>query len=136
VFYIIRLKILIDVTGFTDGEGCFLINIYRSKTTKLGEAVQLIFKLTQHSRDEQLLISLAEFLNCGKVHRYKNKETVDLIITKFSYLNEKIIPFFKKFPIIGSKSLDFSDFEQVAKLMENKIHLTAEEFKQISASHK
>jgi len=107
-----------------------------SLDSSCGRQVQLLFSFTQQSRDEQLLISLAEFLNCGKVHRYKNKETVDLIITKFSYLNEKIIPFFKKFPIIGSKSLDFSDFEQVAKLMENKIHLTAEEFKQISASHK
>ena len=58
------------LAGFTDAEGCFLINIYKSHT-KLGEAVQLIFKITQHERDEQLIISLIEFLKCGNI--YKNR---------------------------------------------------------------
>ena len=81
------------MAGFTNGEGCFLINIYRSKTTKLGEAVQLEFQLTQHSRDEQLMRNLVEYLGCGNVYRYK--EAVVFKITKIncaSYLNEKVIP--------------------------------------------
>ena len=41
------------LAGFTEGEGCFLVSIQRSKTTKLKEAVQLMFKLGQHNRDEQ-----------------------------------------------------------------------------------
>ena len=47
-----------------------------------------------------------------------------------------IIPFFNKFPIIGVKALDFEDWCKVAKLMENKAHLTSEgleEIKQIKA---
>jgi hypothetical protein len=47
------------LAGFTNGEGCFLINIYKSKT-KLGEAVKLCFNLTQCSRDEQLMKSFIE----------------------------------------------------------------------------
>ena len=58
------------LAGFTYAEGCFLINIYKSHT-KLGEAVQLIFKITQHERDEQLIISLIESLKCGNI--YKNR---------------------------------------------------------------
>jgi hypothetical protein len=39
------------LTGFTEGEGCFYISIYKSSRSKLGFAVQLVFKITQHSRD-------------------------------------------------------------------------------------
>ena len=59
------------LAGFTSGEECFLINIVKSQRYKLGEAVQLIFKITQHERDEQLIISLIESLKCGNI--YKNR---------------------------------------------------------------
>ena len=49
----------------------------------------------------------------------------------FSVITEKIIPFFNKYPLQGIKLLDFLDFNQVAKLIENKIHLTSEGFEQI-----
>ena len=38
------------IAGFTSGDGCFYISIYKS-STKLGEAVRLMFTITQHSRD-------------------------------------------------------------------------------------
>lgn len=38
------------LAGFTSGEGCFYIKIFKSKT-KIGEAVLLTFQLTQHLRD-------------------------------------------------------------------------------------
>lgn len=43
----------------------------------------------------------------------------------------KIIPFFNKYAIQGSKSLDFSDFKKVARLIENKTQLTSEGFELI-----
>ena len=60
------------LAGFTSGEGCFLINIVKSQRYKLGEAVQLVFKITQHEREEQLLREAGiEFLSCGNI--YKNR---------------------------------------------------------------
>ena len=46
-------------------------------------------------------------------------------------LTEKIIPFFKKYPILGKKAQDFSDRCKVAILMQNQIHLTKEGLEQI-----
>ena len=46
-------------------------------------------------------------------------------------LTEKIIPFFKKYPILGNKAQDFSDWCKVAILMQNQIHLTKEGLEQI-----
>ena len=118
------------VAGFTSGEGCFYINIMNSASHSLGFQVQLIFKLTQHERDEELMRSLVDYLDCcGNVYIYK--EAVDYIVIKFTDLTEKILPFFEKYPLFGVKSKDFEDFKQVVKLMQNKAHLTEEGLNQI-----
>ena len=46
------------LAGFTAGEGCFLVNLRKSSSHKFGMRVMLRFKLTQHTRDEQLLKSI------------------------------------------------------------------------------
>jgi hypothetical protein len=112
------------LAGFTTAEGCFYINIYKSKTTKLGEAIKLCFNLTQHSRDEELIRNIVEYLGCGNV--YLHKELVSIEIYKINDLNLKVLPLFEKYPILGAKLLDFHGFKQVAELMENKAHLTKE----------
>jgi hypothetical protein len=57
-------------------------------------------------------------------------------VAKFSDLSEKIIPFFLKHPLHGTKLADYEDFKRVAELMKTKAHLTAEgleEIRQIKA---
>jgi hypothetical protein len=49
-----------------------------------------------------------EYLNCGKA--YKNNNVSNYRVTKFADLSQKIIPFFKKYPLVGIKSKDFEDF--------------------------
>jgi hypothetical protein len=107
--------------GFTTAEGCFLINIFKA-TTKVGVAVRLTFQLTQHGRDERLMRSLIEYLECGAV--YKDREFFVFKVTKLEHLTEKIIPLFTKYSILGVKALDFMDFCRVAELLKQKKHLT------------
>lgn len=116
------------IAGFVSAEGCFFINIFKN-TTKLGETVSLVFKLTQHIRDEKLMRRLMNYFGAGNV--YKSRETVYLHITKIEELNEKIIPFFEKYKIVGNKLKDFYDFKKVGELMKNKAHLTSEGLKEI-----
>jgi len=118
------------LAGFTSGEACFFINMYKSET-RLGMSVKLEFQFTLHARDEQLMISLIEYLGCGKYYPRLSRELGDYSVTKFSDLTEKIIPFFVKYPIIGVKSLDFDDWCKVAELMKEKKHLTNEGLTQI-----
>ena len=68
--------------------------------------------------------SLIKYFNCGRV--YKKKDAFYFKVTKLSDLNEKIIPFFVKYPIQGVKSKDFKDFCKVTELILNKAHLTSE----------
>ena len=93
------------------GEGCFFVSIVNSSTTKLGKTIQLIFQITQHNKDELLLRNFTEFFNSGNV--FKNGHSYVFKVTKFSVLDEKIVPLFKDCPILGTKSKDFHDWLQV-----------------------
>lgn len=110
------------LTGFVDGDGCFYISL-----TNNSKGVGLVFKITQHIRDTDLLKEFVNYFNCGR-YSLASVEAGDFIVTKFQDICTKIIPFFFKYPLQGSKSLDFYDFNRVAELMGNKVHLTPEGF--------
>lgn len=97
-------------------------------------AVKLIFQISQHIRDESLLNSFIKdsvfgARYCGRI--VKDKKMSHFRVTKFIDNYEIIIPFFRKYPIIGVKSKDFQDFCLVADLMKENKHLTPEGLEQI-----
>ena len=47
------------------------------------------------------------------------------------HINEIIIPFLEKYPILGVKSKEFNDWKRIAFLMNSKAHLTEEGAKEI-----
>ncbi len=58
------------VTGFAEGEGCFLINVRPNPKLKTGYSIELVFKITLHSRDRALLEKIqgqAPFFGVGTV---------------------------------------------------------------------
>jgi hypothetical protein len=111
------------LVGFTDAEGCFSVIIFKSLTSKLGEAIKLSFILTQSNRDKDLMNSLIEYLGCGNITSV-NRGTIDFKITKFSSIRDTIIPFFEKYPLQSSKNKSFLYFSEVVKLVDNKAHIT------------
>ena len=106
-----------------------MVKIIASKTHSIGFQVKLVYQLSQHKRDEKLLKLLIEYLDCGNI--YKNGDAFDFRVSKLSDILNKIIPFFKKYPILGVKALDFADFCKAAELMKNKAHLTKDGLEQI-----
>jgi hypothetical protein len=83
--------------------------IQKSSFTKIGLSVSLRFTLTQHSRDEQLLKSLVNSLGCGGYYLESGGDLGKFIVTRFSDIESKIMPFFDKYPLQGVKSLDYAD---------------------------
>jgi len=109
------------LAGFTTGDGCFDVIV-----KKMGFSASLRFRLTQHSRDIKLINNIIKYLNCGRLEARKKLNFVEFIVIKFSDIEEKILPFFHKYPIQGIKSLDFQDFCKIALFIKNKDHLTSE----------
>ena len=106
-----------------------MVNIMKSPHHKLKERVKLAFQITQHIRDKPLMQFLIIYFNCGNI--YKKKEAIYFIVTKLSDIENKIITFFNKYPIIGTKSKDFDDWCKVAKMVKEGKHLTPEGLDQI-----
>lgn len=55
------------MTGFTDGEGCFLVNIRFKPKMTVGYSIELVFKIALHSKDKVLLDNLLFFFGVGTV---------------------------------------------------------------------
>jgi hypothetical protein len=64
-----------------------------------------MFVLTQHIRDAQLMKNFIDYFGCGQ--SYSTKAEFKCQTFRGNY--EKILPFFRKYPIIGVKSRDFED---------------------------
>nr|QID02853.1 LAGLIDADG endonuclease [Orbilia oligospora] len=116
--------------GFVNAEGSFFIKINESKN-RIGFSVGLRFQITQHLRDEKLLKSFIPYLGCGYYSIRSSNDVADFLVLSFSDINDKIIPLFAKYPILGIKRLDYDDFCKVAELMKNKDHLTKEGLEKI-----
>ena len=119
------------LAGFVSGEGCFDINLKKSKTHKTGHQVILRISIKQHERDKDLMELITKYLNSGKIYRLDERPMVSLTIVKYSDITNLIIPFFKKYPVLGIKQNDFSDWCKIAKLMNDGSHLTVEGLKLI-----
>lgn len=116
--------------GFASGEGCFLLNISKSKEIKIGYIVQLIFKITQNQRDKKLLELIVKILNCGTVYSH-SKNALVFTVSNLADIIKIIIPIFKINPIQGIKQLNYEDFCKVALLMYKKEHLNQKGLSQI-----
>ncbi len=60
------------------------------------------------------------------IHCNEENNTALLQIKNNSDIENKVIPFFSKYPILGVKQSDFEDFVRVAELVKNKEHLNIE----------
>lgn len=122
------------LAGFVDGEGCFYVNTKTAKGYLTGYQIIMSFSIAQHVRDELLLSKLIDYLGCGKIEKASTRpDGITFVTYKFSDIRDKIIPFFLNYPLRGIKSKDYRDFCEIAKLMENKSHLTLEGTKKIKS---
>jgi LAGLIDADG endonuclease len=113
------------LTGFVDGEGCFYVKT--GKSIKGKPQVLLVFSISQHIRDILLFNKMKEYMGCGLIEKIRTRpNAINFVVYKFTDQLGKIIPFFNKYNLKGTKQLDHRDFLKVALLMKEKAHLTEE----------
>lgn len=125
---VIKPAVILDpnwISGFVSAKGSFDVRI-PSTNNKLGYRVQLRFRISQHSRDINLMEKIVEYFGSGRVYKYGAKSAVSLTIVDFTYITETIVPFFNKNPIIGIKLHDYTSWCKIHSLMINRSHLTVE----------
>jgi len=64
----------------------------------------MTFSITQHVRDELLLTKFIDYFGCGKIEKVSTRPNeVKYIVYRYSFLRDKIIPFFEDYPLQGIK---------------------------------
>ena len=131
-----RLRTIGWIVGFTDGEGCFSVSIFKNKTAKIGMQVMPEFVITQGKKSLYALEEIQNFFQCGKIyinHRYDNhhEHLYRYCVRSLRDLKEKIIPFFEQNPLRTAKNKDFQRFKKAIGMMDAKMHLDIDGVEQI-----
>jgi len=109
------------ISGFTSGEGSFQI-LSRSSNNELFAR----FSIHLHLRDLEVLEGISAYFKESNLKKLSlSEKSAQLQISKFSVVNNIVVPFFKNHPLLGMKSLDFIDFCTVCDILKTKEHLTS-----------
>ena len=126
------------LVGFTDGEGCFSVSIFKNKTLKSGYQVFPEFVLTQGAKSLETLEKIQDFFGCGRIYENKRYDNHRESLYRYCVRNkidliQKICPFFDKYPLETAKINDYLLFKQILGIIEKGEHLTNDGFKRIQS---
>jgi len=133
------------ILGFADGESCFSCTMIKTSTSNNWK---FNFSVSQHISDRYVLERIKKFFYVGHVYpkicnlrsEFSTKMSFDINayghISKFVVNSELdlfqvIIPFFDKYPLFTTKSLDYQIWRKLLYIKKNNIHKTHEGFEQI-----
>ena len=118
------------ITGFTDGEGSFLINVYKDSAYKTGWRIKLFYQIHLHRKDQSILAQIKNYFNVGKI--YNNSTACQYYVSSVEDL-QIIIQHFNKYALLTKKQADFELLKQAYALVKNKEHLTIQGLEKIIA---
>lgn len=113
------------VTGLTEAEGSFSIIKCRDARGKFGMTIMLRFKITMLVNEIALLKDVKAFFGVGSIDIDEKRGAVNYIVRDKISL-DVIKKHFIKYPLRGTKFLDFNDFVQALELMEQNLHRSEE----------
>lgn len=119
------------ITGFSDAEGSFGLYIYKNSDFKTGWKCFLVFSISLHKKDREILSQIQNFFGFGGIHSHG---TNSLKYTVKS-LNELqiIIDHFDKYPLLTQKVKDYKLFKLAYNLFINKENLSIEGIEKLVA---
>ncbi len=119
------------LAGFADGEGSFNLSFRPRKDYRQPWKVSLCFNISQ--KDKVILALFKRYLQCGTLRSrpdgvwYYEVNNLNAILTH-------VIPFFQRYCFLSAKKKrDFAKFVALARLLEQKKHLTEAGIREILA---
>jgi hypothetical protein len=112
------------IVGFTDGEGCFYVQIRKDFR------IVLRYFITQRYDNKEVLEDIQTFFGVGYVHLKKQewgheyrrfrRPSYVFEVTKQNDIQQVIVPFFRKYPLQGVKRFSFEKFAIIANLVKGR----------------
>src|SRR3989338_6692932 len=96
------------IAGFVDGEGCFAIKFRRDiKYNRPNKPVyfywDIEFAILLGKTDKEILEKIRDTLTCGRVGNVDKRGSVRYAVNDLNDLVNKIVPFFKSYPLQAKK---------------------------------
>jgi hypothetical protein len=88
------------IKGFSVGDACFRISIYRRKDCKTGWWVIPTFTIEIHKKDASILYKIKAYFGVGSLNIRRTKGQLIYTVASVKDLMEVIIPHFSKYPLI------------------------------------
>ena len=117
------------LAGFVDGEGSFNVSFKKVHDRSLGWRVTACFNVSQ--RERCILELLQQSLGCGTIR--KRWDGVHYFeVNSYVDLREKVIPFFRQFPLLSAgKNGTLESFAQICEMMNQGRHLCPDGLREI-----
>lgn len=120
------------ITGFSDGESCFTVNVYKDPRRVNGYNIVPYFQIGLHKKDIELLKRIKTYFGeIGRIHELKS--VCFYQVGSLKELTAVILPHFDKYALLTNKKADYLLFKSILDLMLKKEHLTNEGLKKIIA---
>ena len=125
------------LSGFTDGEGCFLISFNKNAGFNLKLEVRPSFSIGQGKHRESyksqthILQRIESYFQCGFIRKYKRDGMMKYEVRNLSNLCDIIIPHFEKYSLLTQKKLDFNKFKIICLMIRSNQHRNEQGLKKI-----
>ena len=119
------------LSGYSDGEGSFCISFSLRSKLRIGIEVRPSYSVSQNGDRSEVLRLFQKTFDCGTIRPDRSDKTFKYETRNLSNLIDKVIPFFKRFPLKSSKRKDFELFTEVCLLMNKGEHLNKTGLKKI-----
>lgn len=109
------------LSGLTDGEGCFFLQVYRCRGR---EAYRACFQISLRADDRRALELIHEHFRVGSIlrtsARKNSRPVLRFVVTAWKDLATVIVPHYQRYPLIAKKRKDF-EIWKTAVLLGNRV---------------
>jgi LAGLIDADG endonuclease len=112
------------ISGFVDGEGCFTVSISPRAKLLVGWEVRPSFSVSQNGDRAEVLHVLQGHFGCGSIRPDRSDRTLKWETRRLEDLLDRVIPHFRRYPLISGKRLDFERLAAVCRLQAAGAHRT------------
>ena len=112
------------ISGYVDGEGCFTVSISPRPKLRTGWEVRPSFSVSQNADRAEVLLAIQRYFRCGTLRPDRSDRTVKWEIRSLSLLIDRVIPHFRRYPLLSGKHQDFEFFASICEQMRQGAHLT------------
>ena len=112
------------ISGYVDGEGCFTVSISPRPTLVVGWEVRPSLSVSQNGDRSEVLLLIQRHFGCGTLRPDRSDRTLKWEVRSLPLIVSRIIPHFRRYPMLSGKQRDFDLFAKVCERMVRGDHRT------------